>query len=55
MVVSHAQRLELTRFVLAVLGVGLLSYGAWLHYAPLGYVVAGFSILMLVLIGMWRR
>jgi hypothetical protein len=55
MAVSHAQRLEFVRFALAVLGIGLLSYGAWLHYPPLGFGIAGFSILMLVLIGMWRR
>jgi hypothetical protein len=26
-------------------GVGLISYGCWLHYAPLGLIVAGIFIL----------
>lgn len=54
MAVSHEQRLELARFALAVLGIGLLGYGAWLHYPPLGYAVAGGMLLLMIFIGKRR-
>jgi hypothetical protein len=54
MAVSHEQRLDLTRFGLVIGGIGLLGYGAWLHYPPLGYVTGGAALLVVVLIGLWR-
>lgn len=33
------------RFGPAVAGVGLVSYGAWLAWAPSGFIVAGVLIL----------
>lgn len=30
--------------------VGLIAYGAWMHYPPLGYVVGGFISLCILLL-----
>lgn len=53
MKVPREQQIELTRFALVVVGIALLGYGAWLHYAPLGYATAGAALLLTILIGMW--
>ena len=42
------------RLTLAVIGAALLGYGAWLHYAPLGYSVGGAVLLGISVIGAWR-
>lgn len=51
---SREQRIELVRFALVAIAIVLLGYGAWLHYAPLGYMIGGAVLLIVVLIGMWR-
>lgn len=42
------------RLVLASAGIGLIGYGAWLHYPPLGFVAAGMLILILSIAGAMR-
>lgn len=54
MKLSREQGLDLARFVMTTGGVGLLGYGAWLHYPPLGYATAGGAVLFFVIVGMWR-
>jgi hypothetical protein len=39
------KRSELVRDGAGVAGVGLVSYGAWLAWAPAGYLVAGLLLL----------
>ena len=42
------------RLVLATAGIGLIGYGAWLHYPPLGFAAAGMLILVLSIAGAMR-
>ncbi len=42
------------RLVLASAGIGLIGYGAWLHYPPLGFSAAGTLILVLSIAGAMR-
>lgn len=39
------------RDVAGITGVALLSYGAWLHYPPLGFIVAGAILVALAVYG----
>lgn len=48
MIINHL------RLALAVIGAGLLGYGAWLHYAPLGFAVGGAVLLGVSVIGSLR-
>lgn len=34
----------LLRDFIGIAGIGLMSFGAWLHYRPLGFVVAGAAL-----------
>jgi len=43
------KRADLLRDALGLAGCGLLSYGAWLCYAPAGFIVAG----LMLLAGAW--
>lgn len=36
-----AAALPILRAVCGIGGIGLLAYGAWLHYPPLGFMVGG--------------
>lgn len=42
------------RDIAGLIGVGLLGYGAWLHYPPLGFAVGGGALLLLVIAGTLR-
>lgn len=42
------------REVGGIAGVGLLSYGAWLHYPPLGFIAAGAILVALAVYGTIR-
>ena len=33
--------LDTARGLLTLAGIGLLGFGAWLHYPPLGFMVGG--------------
>jgi len=36
----------IARDVAAICGVGLVSYGAWLAYPPVGFIVLGVMVLL---------
>ncbi|MBW9090848.1 hypothetical protein JNB91_23840 [Rhizobium wenxiniae] len=40
--------------ILAVIGLGILSYGAWLVYQPAAFILAG-ALIIMAAIGMARR
>jgi hypothetical protein len=42
------------RLLLAAAGIALIGYGAWLHYPPLGFLVAGALVLALSVAGAMR-
>ncbi|MCW2243588.1 hypothetical protein [Azospirillum canadense] len=46
--------MEAARLVLAVVGVGLIGYGAWLHYPPAGFIAGGALVFAMALIGALR-
>lgn len=37
----HIDLADTARGLLTLSGIGLVGYGAWLHYPPLGFVSAG--------------
>ncbi len=45
---------DLVRLGLAVAGTGLIGFGAWLHYPPLGFAAAGALLFAIALIGTLR-
>jgi hypothetical protein len=45
---------ETIRLALACIGAGLVGYGGWLHYAPLGYAVAGALLFTVAVVGTLR-
>lgn len=42
------------RMLLAMGGAGLIGYGAWLHYPPAGFIVAGTLLFAVAIIGSVR-
>lgn len=46
--------MDAVRLLLAVAGVVLIGYGAWLHYPPAGFVSAGVLLFGIALIGTLR-
>lgn len=36
-------------------GAVVMGYGAWLHYAPLGFIVGGGAVLALAILGTLRQ
>lgn len=46
--------LDLVRLLLALAGAGLLGYGAWLHYPPLGFAIVGLVLLLIAVFGALR-
>ena len=46
---------QAVRDLLGIVGVGLLGFGAWLHYPPLGFMVAGGALVVLTVLGTLRR
>lgn len=47
-------RLSLARDLLALVGAGSVSYGAWLVYEPAGFIVAGLLALIVAVVGTLR-
>jgi hypothetical protein len=45
---------QTVREIIGVCGAALAGYGAWLHYAPAGYMVAGGVLVGLAVIGTMR-
>lgn len=45
---------QTVRDVMGLSGAALASYGAWLHYPPLGFIVAGALLITLSLVGTLR-
>lgn len=45
---------DLARLIIASVGVALVGYGAWLHYAPLGFVLAGAMLFGVAVVGALR-
>lgn len=57
MVKPGSRRIDLTdtaRGFLVLSGVGLVGYGAWLHYPPLGYAAAGVLLFAIGLLAVLR-
>lgn len=54
----RAYRLAMARTVAqdasAVFGVGLLGFGCWMAWPPLGFIVSGGALLGLAVVGAWR-
>jgi hypothetical protein len=46
--------LDSVRAVLALAGTGLVGYGAWLHYPPLGFIAAGVLLVAMGLLAALR-
>jgi hypothetical protein len=46
--------LDAVRLLSSLAGAGLLAYGGWLHYEPLGYIVGGGLLFGLGVIGAYR-
>ena len=46
--------LDIARDLLALAGVGSISYGAWLMYEPAGFVVGGIIALAASIVGALR-
>ena len=46
--------LPLAQNLLAILGAGFVAYGAWLIYAPAGFIVGGLFMLSVGVIGSLR-
>jgi hypothetical protein len=42
---------DLVRLAIAICGIGLIGYGAWLHYPPAGFMAAGALLFLVALIG----
>lgn len=42
------------RAIAALAGIGLVGYGAWLHYPPLGFITAGVMLAGLGLLATLR-
>jgi len=42
------------REVIGIAGAALAGYGAWLHYPPAGFMVGGFVLIGLAVIGTLR-
>lgn len=55
MKLSREDSLDLARFTLVVGGIAMLGYGSWLHYRPLGFVVAGAATLIVAAVAVWRK
>lgn len=51
---DRASVLDLARALMAAAGVGLLSYGAWLAWAPAGFLVPGALLFGLSVAGALR-
>lgn len=51
---ASADAMDAARLVLAILGSGLIGYGAWLHYPPAGFVAAGTLLFGVALLGALR-
>ncbi|MER8615982.1 hypothetical protein NKG99_03875 [Mesorhizobium sp. M1409] len=45
---------QTVREIVGVCGAALAGYGAWLHYAPAGFMVAGSILVGLAVIGTLR-
>ena len=45
---------QVVREFVGVVGAGLAGYGAWLHYQPAGFMVAGGVMVLLAVIGTLR-
>ena len=46
--------LDTARGLLTLVGIGLLGYGAWLHYPPLGFMVGGGILAAICLVATLR-
>lgn len=46
--------MDALRGILTLGGVGLVGYGAWLHYAPLGFVTGGILLAAIGVVGTLR-
>lgn len=46
--------LDAARGLLTLLGIGLLGYGAWLHYPPLGFMAGGSLITAICIVATLR-
>lgn len=42
---------QTVREIIGVIGAGLAGYGAWLHYRPAGFIVAGGILVVIAAIG----
>ncbi|MFP5513339.1 hypothetical protein TSH7_01300 [Azospirillum sp. TSH7] len=51
---TGAVAMDAARLVLAVVGAGLIGYGAWLHYPPAGFVSSGALVFAVAVIGAMR-
>ncbi|MBP2302533.1 hypothetical protein [Azospirillum picis] len=46
--------MDRVRLLLAASGVGLIGYGAWLHYPPAGFVTSGVLLFAVAMVGALR-
>ncbi len=46
---------DTTRGLFALGGIGLVGYGAWLHYPPLGFVAGGLLLLAVGIVATLRH
>jgi hypothetical protein len=51
-IIAHS--VDAIRLTVATAGLGLLSYGAWLHYHPLGFIVPGTALFAVAVAGALR-